>query len=435
MKIGIDVSPLQGGSRMRGIGYTIINLLNNLTIEDKQDNSFVFYKEVVGDFDPIELINTTKLNYKVVELVPFRRYKDLPSIFRFITKLVNKIRFARYQYISGQRFSKVTDIDVFLQTDQDKGLPNKSIYSVLILYDLIPYIMDYVYKPTYRMARQNGLNIKRSLICQLEHFSYIKKINFSVNRANHMIAISEHTKSDYIRIFNIDSSKISVVPLGVDEDTKNITVAKNFTQSRPVPWGFAPQPIDLTTKRFILFIGGADPRRRLIDLVAAFNNLKARGEDIRLVLAGDSMESPDTVANHEFHEYLKNNLSYFDDIAFLGFVTDTQREWLYKHAVAFIYPSVYEGFGLPILEAMQHGTPVITYKNSSIPEVAGEAALFAKDYIDIADKIRSLLSNNSLSVKYKKLGIDRASKFSWKDTSKILFEEIKKANKIYLNEK
>lgn len=170
-----------------------------------------------------------------------------------------------------------------------------------------------------------------------------------------------------------------------------------------------------------MFVGGADPRRRLVDLVAAFNNLRAQGHDIKLVLAGDTMLGAFMVPHLELQEYLKHT-SYLDDIHFVGFVNDAQRDWLYQNALAFVYPSLYEGFGLPILEAMQYGTPVVSYNNSSISEISGDAAIIVNDYYNIVEVVNKLLTDTEQYKRLVSAGKKQAAKFSWQETSRAIFE-------------
>jgi glycosyltransferase involved in cell wall biosynthesis len=241
-------------------------------------------------------------------------------------------------------------------------------------------------------------------------------------RADLLIAISKHTKNDYVAYAGVSRDKVKVIHLGIDRSLPSLKNVE-FQEYYETGWGYSRKSIDLTTKPFLLFLGGADPRRKLIHLVAAYNNLKAQGHDIRLVMVGDIMKGPSSIPIIDVQNYLSES-SYLDDISFLGFVSDPQREWLYSHAKAMVYPSVYEGFGLPILEAMQHGTPVITYDNSSIREVAGSAAIYAYGANDIKDCVEKLLLDKRMWEKYGKLGREQASKFDWQKTAKSIVNEL-----------
>lgn len=419
MRIGIDASPLQSGSRMRGIGYSLINVLNNLTPEQKAEHSFVFYMAHTGQYDPLELINTDGMEYTTAYLEPFHPWKNLPGQLRIFTKLINKFRLAGHQWVGGAHFKHVQDIDIFFQIDQAAGLPPKRrVRSALFLHDIIPYVMEAEYLWSYRTARQRGLRRKRALGCFVARVSYVIKVRLVLRRASILLANSEWTKHDYIKFFGVSPKKITVTPLGVNGADTPVPAKAAFTEARPSSWGYLPEPVDLTEKPFLLFVGGADPRRRLVDLVAAYNTLRAQGTDLRLVFAGDSMQSPDTVGNPLLQSYLRKHSAYSEDISFLGFVTDDQREWLYAHALAFVFPSVYEGFGLPILEAMERDCPVITYMNTSITEVAGDAVMIAHDFDDIATHVKTLMADKKVRSSLIAKGHKQAAQFAWKKNAK-----------------
>jgi glycosyltransferase involved in cell wall biosynthesis len=239
-----------------------------------------------------------------------------------------------------------------------------------------------------------------------------------MKKAHKIIAISQHTKNDLVNYLRLKPDMINVCLLGIAGDGGQcIQKTPHLKQYSPTNWGYIRKNVSLEKEKFLLFIGGVDPRRKLVDLVSAFNNLRARGYNIKLVFAGDTMKGAFSVPSVELQNYLKNS-SYLDDVYFLGFVNDNQREWLYNHAFVFVYPSVYEGFGLAILEAMQCGTPVITYKNSSILEIASDAVLYASDFQSIIRVVKELIDDDVLRKKYIRLGVSHSAKFRWSDTAK-----------------
>jgi glycosyltransferase involved in cell wall biosynthesis len=281
---------------------------------------------------------------------------------------------------------------------------------------------DYLW--SYRTARLKGCSRKGALRRALLRRRYIGHLKTMGRRAHQLFAISDYTKRDFVKYTRTSEAKIQITYLGIDESLPaKSTEGTTFTQYMESSWGQLPQAVDLIEKPFLLFLGGADPRRKLIDLFAAYNNLKARGYDIRLVLAGDTMKGRRSLPTSELQNYLANE-SYISDIAFLGFVDDTQREWLFDHALAMVYPSVYEGFGLPVLEAMRYGTPVITYNNSSIKEIAGDAAIFAHDSISIFKSVEMLLLKPGKRASYSARGKAQASKFSWSKTVTVIVSHI-----------
>jgi len=428
MRIAIDLSTLQTGHRMRGIGAVLINFINHLPEKDRKEHEFVFFLNPGDDDDVLKLLNLDSTNYAIEYLRPASHISvRLPSKLNLIIKALNKL-IAYAEFRSGDSritSSQLDGVDAYLQFDQSQKLPsNSEDHTYVVLYDLIPYVMESDYLWSYATARRNGRTRRSALKSSVKRRQYISKLKITCRRAKHLIAISQHTKDDFVKYVDVDSSKVSVALLGADStptDTKFTKEDAIFPAYKANSWGPIPRSTDLSERPFLLFMGGADPRRKLVELVAAYNNLRARGHDIALVLAGDTMYGADRVPHVRLQEYLKGNSSYIDGIHFLGFVSDHQKAWLYKHALAYVYPSVYEGFGLPVLEAMQYGTPVITYKNSSIAEITGKSALYASNFQDIASYAVELLSDKKLQAMYQKEGVAQASTFTWtKTTEKIL---------------
>jgi glycosyltransferase involved in cell wall biosynthesis len=325
--------------------------------------------------------------------------------------------------LGDPRIKHFKGIDCFLQFDQNQILPrSKSVKSVIIVYDLIPYILEKDYLNSYKTLRNRGHSFIMSLVSGLRRYQYVKRVRLNVKRAHRVIAISENTKKDFLRYTGVKKNKISVCLLGVGSKQMPTTpIDTKFKIYKNTVWGVIESNTDLLNNNFLLFIGGADPRRKIIDLVAAFNNLRAIGIDLKLVLAGDTMVGPTASEYIYIREYFKNT-SYLDDIYFLGFVSEEQKAWLYKNTVAFIYPSIYEGFGLPILEAMQSQAPVITYKNSSIEEISSDAVIYANDYIGIKNAVVSLINDDQLRQKYIKRGIKNSSKYTWTNTAENIYK-------------
>ncbi|MDZ7786323.1 MAG: glycosyltransferase family 1 protein [Candidatus Saccharibacteria bacterium] len=425
MKIGIDISLLQTAHRRRGIGYTLINFVNHLPKEAKQDHTFVLYHYPINDDDPFDLLDLRGVTYEAREIIPTKLY-DTGGRGRFglLLGMINHIKTFKDILFGDSRIKDIDDLGYFLQFDQNHLLPpRRKVPSAQILYDIIPYVMKHDYMWTYGIARAKGRSRKNSLKQHVRRRLYYWRTRMIARKAQKLLAISEHTKNDFIKYMKVRPKKISVCHLGVEESP--VAVPKNPALDRYVEtsWGPLPQKTTLPKGKFLLFVGGGDQRRKLVDLLAAFNKLRAQGEDVKLALAGDTMRGPNTTPIEELNRYFKST-SYMDDIYFLGFVTDKQREWLYENALAFVYPSVYEGFGLPVIEAMLRGTPVITYKNTSIEEVAGSAALYAHNSDTILEQTQKLLTDSKLRGKYKNLGKKQASKFSWNETSRCIVKKL-----------
>jgi glycosyltransferase involved in cell wall biosynthesis len=178
----------------------------------------------------------------------------------------------------------------------------------------------------------------------------------------------------------------------------------------------------LKAKKFVLIVGSLDPRKNLFMVVKAIEDIKGFPYDI--VIAGGTnarVFKTDTITMNS------------GKIKQLGYVTDEELKALYENAGCFVYPSLYEGFGLPPLEAMSCGCPVIMARSSSLPEVGGESVVYCDphSHLDIAAKIEMMMSDEEMRKKYSRLGLQQAEKYSWKKAAKSYFEIIEKmANRI-----
>jgi glycosyltransferase involved in cell wall biosynthesis len=220
----------------------------------------------------------------------------------------------------------------------------------------------------------------------------------AVREADALIAISAHTADDLVRFTGVDRRHVHVIPLAVDS-----RFAPIHDPSVPVRYG-----ID---SRYLLYLGTLEPRKNLKVLLHAFARLEWPG--VKLVLAG--------AKGWIFQEIFETveRLGLTSRVVFPGFVADADLPALLNGAEVFVYPSEYEGFGLPVLEAMSCGTPVVTTNVSSLPEVAGEAALLVppRDAEALHDALRRLLSEPALREEMRGKGLERAARFSWTRTA------------------
>ena len=166
--------------------------------------------------------------------------------------------------------------------------------------------------------------------------------------------------------------------------------------------------------RFILYVGNIKPHKNLVRLIEAFAQLRAqRNDDLKLLIIGDEISKwpalRQTVHARKLHKYVR----------FLGFLPDDMLAPLYRLASVFVFPSLYEGFGLPPLEAMASGTPVVTSNVSSLAEMAGDAAVLVDPYdVDaIAEGIRRALTDDTLAAHLREKGLARARAFSWDEAA------------------
>jgi glycosyltransferase involved in cell wall biosynthesis len=333
------------------------------------------------------------------------------------------------QYYTGDpRISRksLKSIDRFIQFDQNRKLPRMAKKkAVLFLHDLIPYVMESDYLWTYSTARLNGRSRKGSVKFAFQRLQYAARLKISAGRARTLIANSKHTKKDFVKALKIKSQKIHIAHLGVNAPTTNLDTSKPLFQDfTTTMWGVVKKEFDPSDKPYLFFTGGMDHRRKVVELLAAYNNLRARGIDISLIISGDTVEGIDDIRNTVIKSYLKNNLSYIDDIHLIGYADNKQRDWLYMHSLAFVFPSVYEGFGLPVLEAMNHGAPVITYNNTSISEVAGSKALYVTDFLGIVEQSTYLLHNPKQAAIIAQSGKKHASQYTWSQTKSAIIKSL-----------
>ena len=226
----------------------------------------------------------------------------------------------------------------------------------------------------------------------------------SARKADAVITVSNSSKGDIEEFYGLDSRKIYVTYEAANEDFFNAGKSKLASVC-------AKYAIDTD---FILAVGNIQPRKNLASLVKAFGMLVDKTPfSHKLVLVGKALFRELDV----FQEIVKWGL--VDRVVFTGYVEDRDLPSLYAAAHLFVYPSVYEGFGLPLLEAMACGTPVIASKTSSIPEVVGDAALMIDPYdvSGIANAIGFLLSNEAIRRQMSQKGLRQARMFNWETTA------------------
>ena len=229
-------------------------------------------------------------------------------------------------------------------------------------------------------------------------------ISLAAKRATRVLTVSESSKRDIQRFVDIPSSKIDVIYNSYDPR-----------------FGVEPQAeaIDRVRERyqlhtdFVLYAGNVKPHKNLERLIDAFQIVRKRGLDnLKLVLIGDEISKYTAlrraVHRHQLHNYVR----------FLGYLPEDTLAVMYRLAGVFVFPSLYEGFGLPPLEAMASGTPVVTSNVSSLPEVAGDAAVLVDPYDAnaIADGMYRVLTDNNLRSELRRRGPERAGQFSWESS-------------------
>lgn len=232
-----------------------------------------------------------------------------------------------------------------------------------------------------------------------------KWVPYSVERADHVIAVSKATRQDVIDLYHTPPEKISVLYHGVNPEFRPIEEeAKHKTIRHKYKLGEYP---------FVLSVGTIQPRKNYQRLIRAFANIDSPAS---LVIAGSKGWSYQDI----FDEVARQGLA--DRVHFPGFIADADLPALYRAATLFVYPSLYEGFGLPALEAMACGTPVVASNQSSLPEVIGQAGLLidAQDEAAITAAIDRVLADKGLRQTLSEAGLKQAAKFSWPEMARNL---------------
>lgn len=267
------------------------------------------------------------------------------------------------------------------------------------------YHSTYYGNVNYSHLKRNGFKIITTVYDLIsekfpnEKRSMIPRVNLkkkAITQADHIICISNSTKSDLENIYKVNSEKISVVHLGVNSNSSS---RKD---------GFS----EITKEKFLLFVGKRSGYKNFITLLTAFGESEFLNKNFKLVLFGG-----ENFSNEEIKLVEKYNLS--ERIYLLNSSNDETLEDLYLNATALVYPSLYEGFGLPIIEAMSFGCPVFAGTTSSMPEIGGDAVLYfnTTDMEDVKHVLENTLANESLLASKSLIGYSRAAQFSWEKTA------------------
>lgn len=226
-------------------------------------------------------------------------------------------------------------------------------------------------------------------------------IPLSGRQAAHVITISEYSRQQLIRTYRLPEDHVSVTYLGVSSKFRIMSEMESMA---------ATSHFDLTTP-YILGVGNVQPRKNLIRLIRAFAKLrKEKWIPHKLVLVGQMTWQAERIVEEI------SKLGIGDSVMTIGYVTDQELIGLYNRAALFVYPSLYEGFGLPILEAMACGVPVVTSNVTCIPEVAGDAALLMDPLseAELSAAMLRIIDNHELADSLKSRGLVRSKQFSWR---------------------
>jgi glycosyltransferase involved in cell wall biosynthesis len=234
----------------------------------------------------------------------------------------------------------------------------------------------------------------------------------AARRSNRVIADSQSTRADLIALLAIDPARIDVVPLGLGAVRRQEPLLESATRER---FGLGTRPV-------LLSLSAKRPHKNLAALIGALAGIRQEDRPV-LVLPGYP-----TPHEQELRE-LASSAGVSADVRFVGWISTEELEGLWGLATAFVFPSLYEGFGLPVLEAMARGVPVACSNSSSLPEVAGDAALLfdPRDERKIAEALARLLGDPGLRERLCARGCERVRQFTWEQSAQLTLESYERA--------
>ncbi|OGF30743.1 hypothetical protein A3H09_01010 [Candidatus Falkowbacteria bacterium RIFCSPLOWO2_12_FULL_45_13] len=453
MYIGIDIRTLMD-ARYSGVSEYVFNLIKEMLNLDRE-NEYRFFYNCFGDCPHLPLVAGGKV--KIIK-------------YNYPNKVLNYLFFKFFNY---PKIDKELGVDVLfmphinfiglspLDKGEERGVAARP--SLITVHDL-----SFLRYPEFFSWRKNFwhkmVNVKKLL-----------------NQFSQIVSVSENTKRDIMELCGVEPDKIKVIYSGVGKEYRKMTKSPastcgdcSSTRGGQIPMNkqisntndqtgiisstpLTPFPPDRTParqihsggvvraggkgeffkgkeytderkltevknkyslpKKFILYLGTIEPRKNVDGIMAAYNELRITSYELRdykLVIAGGrGWKSRGIYKEWERSEF-KN------DIKFLGYIDPADKVYLYNLATVFVYPSFYEGFGLPPLEAMACGLPVVSSFTSSLPEVVGDASLMADPYNvnDLARALAEILTDNNLRNKLIGRGLERAKKFTWEKAAR-----------------
>ncbi|NMB46542.1 MAG: glycosyltransferase family 4 protein [Firmicutes bacterium] len=291
-----------------------------------------------------------------------------------------------WQLVQASPDVEAAGVDVYHIPQNGIGLPPswpRAMKLVITIHDLIPFVLPQTCsKPYLEIA--------------------LRELPRVVDAADYVITVSFSTKKDLVRILGVPEEKIAVIYEAAEPMYRPICPEKAQAYMQKECGITAP---------YILNVGGFSRRKNLTGLVRAFHEIKAKLPDgCQLVLVGGSGGG-----SYEEVKILVEKLGLEDRVKFPGFVRTDSMPYLYSGAELFVYPSLYEGFGLPPLEAMACGTPVVAARASSIPEVAGDGALLHNPYDEesLSEAMLKVMLDDELKQRLVERGYKQAAQFSW----------------------
>lgn len=379
MKVAFDVQLFLKGEKT-GIAWCADNLIKELSKYSNNEYTLNYFE-------------TKQAKEKLNELNEYRKNGCKDNACKYFSDIMYKLLWNIIPVGYSLFFGKEEQITQFFNYAVPPGVKGKK---VTIIYD-----MAYIAIPeTVRKKTRRWLELT------------VKK---SCKRADRIITISDFSKSEIIKYLQVPEDKIVVMPMGVDSNLFHNKYSNQQVQKIKDKYNINGQ--------YFLYLGTLEPRKNIERIIEAYSNLVKRNcimEIPKLVLAGKKGWMYDTI----FKKVKQLNLE--DNVIFTGYVLEKEAPILMCGAKSFIFTSLYEGFGMPVIEAMSCGTPVITSNTTSLNEISGNAAIKVNPFNtnEITNALEKILFNEELLRECRNKGLEHASKYTWKEAAEIL-------NKVY----
>lgn len=362
MNIGIDIRALNS-SKLTGVGTYVLNAVKNIIEIDKENNYYLISSGLRGE---------------VKAWIDFKNINTQHKHIKLPNKLLNLSLFTR----TGPNFmSYLPDkMDIFWLPNINFFTCDKKTPFVLTIHDL-SFLHSKEFYSFKRKAWHRSVNVERL-----------------VDHADRIIAVSNNTKRDIVRFFGADDAKISVINPGLDVNKMDRDLAERLVQDYKL------------SKDFFVYVGTIEPRKNIVSIIKAFDLYHKDNPDAELVIVG---------GKGWIYEKIFHNIQRRKYVRYLGYLSGPKKDAIYYLSKGLIWPSLYEGFGFPPLEATYHGVPVILSYKTSLPEIMKDQAIYIDPYniSDIYNALKLIDEDKDLREDLK----DKANKFnlpSWENQAK-----------------
>jgi len=366
MKIGIDIR--SAGGEKTGKGFYTLHITRELLKKDKKNDYFLYADSGVAGFEEFK-------NAKTI-IIEKRGVFWHRAVAKDVLKENMDVFFAPSSFIIPSMLAKAS--------------AEKKIKVIITIHDIAAILFPEFHE-------------KKAVI--LEKL-FIKK---AIKAATKILAVSENTKKDLIKKFKVPSEKIEVMHCAASADFCPINTTEEKVKE-------LKEKISIPEK-FFLTVGTVQPRKNYEALLQAFAMFYEKNKNYHLIIVGNSGWGKSDFSKIIEANYLQKH------VHLLGYITSKNLNFLYNTAQAFIFPSLYEGFGIPPLEAMKAGCPIIASNTSSIPEVLGEAAIYCdpRSPAEFAFAMEKIISNEELKADLINKGRIQSKKFNWENSAQVLY--------------